>query len=204
MDKEKICFLQKKAVKLRMDIIEMIYIANSGHPGGSLSSIDIMTALYYGFMNIDPENPDKNDRDRFILSKGHCCPAWYACLADLGYFNKKHLSTLRQFGSILQGHPDMIKTPGIDITSGSLGMGAGAAVGMALEAKMIKKDYHVYCILGDGEIQEGVVWESMQAASSISLITLYILLTTINFRWMDLQLILCHVNQFLKKLNHSV
>ena len=169
MVNEKTEFLKNKARQLRMDIINMIYEAKSGHPGGSLSAIDIMTALYYEFMNIDPGNPGKPDRDRLIMSKGHCCPAWYACLADLGFFDKSHLKTLRKFESILQGHPDMAKTPGIDMTSGSLGMGAGAAVGMALEGKMVKGEYYVYCILGDGEIQEGIVWEAMQAASKFKL-----------------------------------
>jgi len=157
--------LKQMAVIIRCDIIEMIATAHAGHPGGSLSAADIVTALYFRMMNIDPENPDWPDRDRFILSKGHACPVWYAALAERGYFDKVHLGTLRRLNSILQGHPDMRKTPGIDMTAGSLGQGLSAGLGMALSGKLRKKDYHVWVIIGDGEMQEGSVWESAMSAA---------------------------------------
>lgn len=156
--------LKAIAVTIRCDIIEMIAAANAGHPGGSLSAADIVTALYFRVMRIDPENPDWPDRDRFILSKGHACPVWYAALAERGYYDKAHLATLRQLNSILQGHPDMNKTPGIDMTAGSLGHGLSAGLGMALSGKMRKKGYHVWIIIGDGESQEGSIWEAAMAA----------------------------------------
>jgi len=157
--------LKAIAVTIRCDIIEMIATANAGHPGGSLSAADIVTALYFRVMRIDPKNPDWPDRDRFILSKGHACPVWYAALAERGYYDKAHLATLRQLNSILQGHPDMNKTPGIDMTTGSLGHGLSAGLGMALSGKMRKKDYHVWIIIGDGESQEGSIWEAAMAAA---------------------------------------
>ena len=157
--------LKQMAATIRCDIIDMICTAGAGHPGGSLSATDVVTALYFRVMRIDPENPKWPDRDRFILSKGHACPVWYAALAERGYFDKKHLETLRQMGSILQGHPDMNKTPGIDMTAGSLGHGLSAGVGMALAGKLHKKDYHVWIVVGDGEIQEGSIWEAAMSAA---------------------------------------
>ncbi|MCG8501230.1 MAG: transketolase [Firmicutes bacterium] len=143
----------------------MIYKANAGHPGGSLSAADIVTALYFHVMQIDPQNPNWEARDRFILSKGHACPVWYAALAEKGYFDMVHLNTLRKFHSILQGHPDMQKTTGIDMTSGSLGNGLSVGIGMALAAKRNRLNYCVYVLLGDGEIQEGIVWEAAMSAA---------------------------------------
>ena len=161
--------LEKMAVIIRCDIIDMICTAAAGHPGGSLSAADVVTALYFRVMRIDPKNPDWPDRDRFILSKGHACPVWYAALAERGYFDKSHLKTLRQMGSILQGHPDMLKTPGIDMTAGSLGHGLPAGLGMALAGKLQQKDYHVFVIIGDGESQEGSIWEASMAAPNFKL-----------------------------------
>ena len=161
--------LEQMAVIIRCDIIDMICTAAAGHPGGSLSAADIVTALYFRVMRIDPENPKWPDRDRFILSKGHACPVWYAALAERGYFDKAHLKTLRQMGSILQGHPDMLKTPGIDMTAGSLGHGLPAGLGMALAGKLQQKDYHVFVIIGDGESQEGSIWEASMAAPNFKL-----------------------------------
>ena len=161
--------LEQMAVTIRCDIIDMICTAAAGHPGGSLSAADVVTALYFRVMRIDPKNPDWPDRDRFILSKGHACPVWYAALAERGYFDKSHLKTLRQMGSILQGHPDMRKTPGIDMTAGSLGHGLSAGLGMALSGKLQQKDYHVFVIIGDGESQEGSIWEASMAAPNFKL-----------------------------------
>ena len=161
--------LEQMAVVIRCDIIDMICTAAAGHPGGSLSAADVVTALYFRIMRIDPQNPDWPDRDRFILSKGHACPVWYAALAERGYFDKSHLKTLRQMGSILQGHPDMRKTPGIDMTAGSLGHGLSAGLGMALSGKLQQKDYHVFVIIGDGESQEGSIWEASMAAPNFKL-----------------------------------
>lgn len=155
--------LKVMAKAIRRDIIEMITTARSGHPGGSLSATDIVTALYFRLMRVDPQNPDWPDRDRFILSKGHACPVWYAALAERGYFDKSHLGTLRRLNSILQGHADMKKTPGVDMTVGSLGQGLSAGLGMALSGKLRKKDYHVWVIIGDGEMQEGAIWEAAMA-----------------------------------------
>ena len=161
--------LEQMAVTIRCDIIDMICTAAAGHPGGSLSAADVVTALYFRIMRLDPQNPDWPDRDRFILSKGHACPVWYAALAERGYFDKSHLKTLRQMGSILQGHPDMRKTPGIDMTAGSLGHGLSAGLGMALSGKLQQKDYHVFVIIGDGESQEGSIWEASMAAPHFKL-----------------------------------
>ena len=158
--------LERMAATIRCDIIEMITTAQAGHPGGSLSATDIVTALYFRVMRLDPANPDWPDRDRFILSKGHACPVWYAALAERGYFDKAHLGTLRRLDSILQGHPDMKKTPGIDMTAGSLGQGLSVGLGMALSGKLRKKDYRVYVVIGDGETQEGSVWEAAMAAAN--------------------------------------
>ena len=157
--------LEEQAKVLRQDIVSMISKAKAGHPGGSLSAADMITALYFHVMNIDPQNPAWADRDRFVLSKGHACPAMYAALARRGYFDPALLNTLREFHSPLQGHPDMNKLPGIDMTSGSLGNGFSCAVGMAMSGKMHKQDYMTYVMLGDGECQEGIVWEAAMAAN---------------------------------------
>lgn len=161
--------LQEKAAQLRLDIVNMLYEAKSGHPGGSLSCLDTLVALYYNVMNVRTEEPRWEDRDRFVLSKGHCAPALYAVLADKGYFDKSELSTLRKLHSPLQGHPDMRKTPGVDANTGSLGQGIAIAMGMALAAKHAKKSYHVYTLVGDGECQEGLVWEAAMASAHYKL-----------------------------------
>ena len=156
--------LQKTANEVRKGIIAAVYGAKAGHPGGSLSAADIFTYLYFEEMNIDPKDPKKEDRDRFVLSKGHTAPGLYSALANRGYFPVEDLPTLRHLGSYLQGHPCMQETPGVDMSSGSLGQGISAAVGMALAGKMDNKDYRVYTLLGDGEIQEGQVWEASMFA----------------------------------------
>lgn len=158
--------LLKTALKVRIGIIEGVHSAKSGHPGGSLSCADILTYLYFAKMNIDPKNPKMENRDRFVLSKGHAAPALYATLAERGYFDPELLKTLRQIGSILQGHPDMKHIPGVDMSTGSLGQGISAAVGMALSAKHFGNDYKVYTVLGDGEIEEGQVWEAAMFAAN--------------------------------------
>lgn len=155
--------LKQIAIELRKSAITMIYEAQSGHPGGSLSAADIITALYFKEMNIDPANPKWEDRDRFVLSKGHVCPILYAALGKLGYFPKEYLHKLRQEGSILQGHPDMKKCPGIDISTGSLGQGLSCAVGMAIAGKRDNRDYRVFAMVGDGECDEGQIWEAVMA-----------------------------------------
>ncbi|MCM1144528.1 MAG: transketolase [Blautia sp.] len=156
--------LQKTANEVRKGIVTAVYSAQSGHPGGSLSAADIFTYLYFEEMNIDPKEPKKEGRDRFVLSKGHTAPGLYSTLANRGYFPVEDLKTLRKLGSKLQGHPCMQETPGVDMSSGSLGQGISAAVGMALAGKMDNKDYRVYTLLGDGEIQEGQVWEASMFA----------------------------------------
>lgn len=156
--------LQKKANEVRKGIVTAVHGAKAGHPGGSLSAADIFTYLYFEEMNIDPKDPKKADRDRFVLSKGHTAPGLYSVLANRGYFPVEDLPTLRHLGSYLQGHPCMQETPGVDMSSGSLGQGISAAVGMALAAKMDGKDYRTYTLLGDGEIQEGQVWEASMFA----------------------------------------
>lgn len=156
--------LENKAKQIRRLIIQMLAKAGSGHPGGSLSATDLVTALYFSVMRIKPLEPHWPDRDRFHMSKGHCCPLWYAVLAQAGYFPQEKLWTLRQLGSLLQGHPDR-RTPGIEAASGSLGQGLSISVGMSLAAKIDQKDYRVYCLMGDGEIQEGNIWEAAMAAS---------------------------------------
>lgn len=160
---------EKKVLQLKEDIVKMIYLAGSGHVGGSLSVLDILVALYYNVLKIDPKNPNMEDRDRMVLSKGHACPALYAVLADKGYFPKKDLSTLRKLGSHLQGHPDSRSTPGIDCNGGSLGQGASVAGGMAMAAKYLGKDYRVFAIIGDGESQEGLIWEVAMSAVQFKL-----------------------------------
>ncbi|HOL88411.1 MAG TPA: transketolase [Anaerohalosphaeraceae bacterium] len=157
--------LEEIARQIRIDILTMIYKAGDGHPGASLSVTDLITALYFEVMNIDPANPQKPDRDRFILSKGHACPALYAALARRGFFSRDELPGLRSLNSMLQGHPDMNKTPGIDSTSGSLGNGISIGLGMVLAARLTGYDYYTYVITGDGELQEGVVWEAATAAA---------------------------------------
>ncbi|NIA06084.1 MAG: transketolase [Actinobacteria bacterium] len=157
--------IQKKAQELRKDIISMIARAGSGHPGGSLSAIDIIACLYYQHMQIRPQEPGWDHRDRFVLSKGHCCPALYSVLADLGYFPRHELKHLRKVGSKLQGHPDMHKTPGVDMTTGSLGQGLSVGLGMALGATVQARKFGVYVMLGCGEINEGQVWEAAMAAA---------------------------------------
>ena len=158
--------LQKIALEVRKGIIRSTHAAKAGHPGGSLSATEAFVYLYYEVLNVDPKNPKMADRDRFVLSKGHTAPGLYATLAEKGFFPKEDLLTLRRIGSYLQGHPDMKCVPGVDMSSGSLGQGASAAVGMALAARLDKKDYRTYCLLGDGEIQEGQVWEAAMFAGA--------------------------------------
>ena len=165
MDSSEIKQLQILAAKSRMGAILGTYHAKSGHPGGSLSAADIFTYLYFKEMNVKPEQPDWEDRDRFVLSKGHCCPSLYATLALKGFFDWNELTSLCHVGAMLQGHPDMKGTPGIDMSTGSLGQGISAACGMALAAKLDNKDYRTYTVLGDGEVEEGQVWEAAMFAS---------------------------------------
>ena len=169
MTAEKILALKKRAAQLRKVALTMIYEAQSGHPGGSLSAADFVAALYFSEMRIDPKNPKWEDRDRFVLSKGHVCPIQYAALGVLGYFPEEQLHTLRKEGSILQGHPDMKKCPGIDISTGSLGQGFACGAGMALAAKRDGKDYRVFVVIGDGESQEGEIWEAAQVCNKYQL-----------------------------------
>jgi transketolase len=161
--------LQATARKLRANIVRMIAIAGSGHNGGSLSAIDIITYLYFHRMRIDPQQPRWPERDRFVMSKGHCCPALYAALAERGYFPEDWLWTLREIDSKLQGHPDMNKTPGVDMSTGSLGQGISAAAGIAMGGKLDAANYIVYCMVGDGELQEGQVWEAAMSAAHYKL-----------------------------------
>ena len=156
--------LKKTAIEVRTGIVTAVHGAKSGHPGGSLSAADVMTYLYFEEMNIDPKNPQKPDRDRFVLSKGHCAPALYSALANRGYFPVEDLPTLRHVGSCLQGHPCMQETPGVDMSTGSLGQGISAAVGMAISAELSNESWRVYTLLGDGEIEEGQVWEAAMTA----------------------------------------
>ena len=179
MDKLK---LQKMAVEVRKGIVTSVHSAKAGHPGGSLSAADIFTYLYFEEMNIDPANPKAEDRDRFVLSKGHTAPGLYSALALRGYFPVEQLKTLRHVGSILQGHPDMKHIPGVDMSSGSLGQGLSAAVGMALAAKMSGKDYRTYCLCGDGEIQEGQVWEAAMFAGHRKLDNLLVIVDNNNLQ----------------------
>ena len=167
--------LQKTANEVRKGIVTAVHSAKAGHPGGSLSAADIFTYLYFEEMNIDPKDPKKADRDRFVLSKGHTAPGYYSALANRGYFPVEDLKTLRHLGSYLQGHPCMQETPGVDMSSGSLGQGISAAVGMALAAKLDGKDYRTYTLLGDGEIQEGQVWEAAMFAGARNLDNLVVI-----------------------------
>ena len=166
--------LQKIANKVRQGIIEAVYNGKSGHPGGSLSAADIMTYLFFEEINVDAKEPMALNRDRFVLSKGHASPLYYSVLANKGFFDVDKLKEFRSFGSILQGHPEMKHVPGVDMSTGSLGQGISTAVGMALSAKVFKRDYKVYSILGDGELQEGEVWEAAMFAGSKNLDNLYI------------------------------
>lgn len=174
--------LKKTANEVRKNIVTAVYHAHSGHPGGSLSAADILTYLYFEEMNIDPKDPKKADRDRFVLSKGHAAPGLYSTLAERGYFDKEELKGLRHVGCFLQGHPDMKHTPGVDMSSGSLGQGISAAVGMALAGKMDNADYRVYALLGDGEIQEGQVWEASMLAANHKLDNLVVIVDNNNLQ----------------------
>jgi len=176
MEQTKKCALAAKAAQIRLDILEEVHAAKSGHPGGSLSIADVMTYLYFEEMNIDPANPKWADRDRLVLSKGHTAPALYATLAERGYFDVAELPKLRKIDSFLQGHPDMKHTPGVDMTTGSLGLGISAACGMALAAKIDGKDYRTYTILGDGESEEGQVWEACMFAAHYKLDNLCVII----------------------------
>ena len=169
MEQTKLTELKKHAAAVRLGILDGTHAAASGHPGGSLSIADVITYLYFEEMNVDPKDPHAADRDRLVLSKGHTAPALYAVLAEKGYFPKEDLLTLRQADSYLQGHPDMKHTPGVDMTTGSLGLGVSAACGMALAAKIDKKDYRTYAIIGDGESEEGQVWEAAMFAAHYKL-----------------------------------
>ena len=174
--------LKMKAKEIRKDIIKEVYNANSGHPGGSLSISDIMAVLYFNELRIDEKNPRWEERDRLVLSKGHCSPALYAALAERGFFDKEDLKSFRKIESNLQGHPDLNKVPGVDMTSGSLGQGLSIANGMAIAGKMDNKDYRVYTILGDGEIEEGQVWEAAMTANKYKLDNLCVIVDNNNLQ----------------------
>ena len=174
--------LMKVANEVRKGAVTAVYNAKSGHPGGSLSAADIYTYLFFEEMNIDPADPKKDDRDRFVLSKGHTAPGYYAALANRGFFPVEDLKTLRKVGSYLQGHPDMKHIPGVDMSSGSRGQGISAAVGMAISGKLRKKDYRVYTLLGDGEIQEGQVWEAAMLAAHHNLDNLVVIVDNNNLQ----------------------
>ena len=174
--------LQKTANEIRKNIVTSLHAAKCGHPGGSLSSTDIMAYLYFQEMNVDPKNPKDPNRDRFVLSKGHVAPALYGTLAEKGYFPKEELLKLRKTGAMLQGHPDMKGTPGVDMSAGSLGQGISVAVGMALSAKLTNDNYRVYTILGDGEIQEGQVWEAAMFAGHKKLDNLVVIVDNNNLQ----------------------
>ncbi len=168
--------------QIRKNIVEQVYIAKSGHPGGSLSIADILTVLYFNQMNIDPKNPKAPLRDRFVLSKGHCSPALYAVLAERGYFEKEKLKEFRSISGNLQGHPDMNKVPGVDMTTGSLGQGLSVANGMALTSKLNHDGFRVYCLLGDGEIEEGQIWEAAMTSNKYKLDNLCVILDNNNLQ----------------------
>ena len=179
---ERIKELRKQSIDLKKKVLTMIYKAQSGHPGGALSSADFTAVCYFDEMRIDPANPKWEDRDRFILSKGHVCPVQYAALAKRGYFDESVLDTLRKEGSILQGHPDMKKCPGIDISTGSLGQGLAAGVGMAIAAKRDHKDYRTFVVVGDGETQEGEIWEAANTAHKYELDNLIVFVDVNNLQ----------------------
>lgn len=174
--------LNEVAQKIRIHIIESLHAAGSGHPGGSLSAAEILAVLYFRQMDVDPGKPDWAERDRFVLSKGHAAPVYYAALAERGYFPAEQLKTLRQLGSCLQGHPDRRKVPGVDMSTGSLGQGISAAVGMALFAKRRGLPFRVYCVIGDGEMQEGQIWEALMSAAHYKLGNLTVLLDNNNLQ----------------------
>lgn len=174
--------LELMAKKVRKGVIEAVYSGKSGHPGGSLSIADIITVLYFNEMNIDPKNPKDENRDRLVLSKGHCAPALYSVLANKGFFDVEELKTLRNIESRLQGHPDMKKITGVDMTTGSLGQGLSASNGMAIAGKLDNKDYRVYCILGDGEIEEGQIWEAAMTSSKYKLDNLCLIVDNNNLQ----------------------
>jgi transketolase len=174
--------LKKISNEIRKNIIEEVYNAQSGHPGGALSSVEILTALYFNQMNIDPERPKDENRDRFVLSKGHASAGLYATLAERGFFEKEELKDFRKLGSILQGHPDMKHIPGVDMTSGSLGQGLSAANGMAMASKLDQKGYRVYCLVGDGEIEEGQIWEAAMTSSHYKLDNLCVIVDNNNLQ----------------------
>ena len=178
----KIDALENIANDIRKNIIKTVYTAQSGHPGGSLSCADILTVLYFNQMNINPDDPKAEGRDRLVLSKGHCSPALYSTLAKRGYFDEKELEKFRKIDSNLQGHPDMNKVPGVDMTSGSLGQGLSVANGMALASKMDGLGYRVYCLLGDGEIEEGQVWEALMTSSKYKLDNLCVIVDNNNLQ----------------------
>lgn len=177
--------LEKIANKIRLDTLQEIYYAKSGHPGGSLSIAEILTVLYFNEMHIDENKPYDENRDRFVLSKGHASPALYATLAERGYFPKEELITFRNISSYLQGHPDMKHTPGVDMSTGSLGQGLSAACGMAINSKIDRKGYRVYCLLGDGELEEGQVWEAAMTASKYKLDNLVAIVDCNNLQLTD-------------------
>lgn len=179
---QKASMLREKAIELRQTALKMIHKAGSGHPGGSLSAADFMTALYFDELNIRPDEPKWPDRDRFVLSKGHVCPILYSSLALRGFFPYETIYTLRQQGSILQGHPDMKVCPGVDISTGSLGQGLSTAVGMAIAAKRDNRDYRVFCMVGDGECQEGQIWEAVMTAVKYKLDNLIIIVDNNNLQ----------------------
>lgn len=174
--------LSKKAINIRRNIIEMVYMASSGHPGGALSIVDILTILYFYEMKVDLLNPKAENRDRLVLSKGHASPALYATLAEKGFIKKEELRKFRSINSLLQGHPDMKKIPGVDMTTGSLGQGLSTANGMALAGKLDQKSYRVYCMLGDGEIEEGQIWEAAMSASHYKLDNLCVIVDNNNLQ----------------------
>ena len=174
--------LENVAQEVRQKIVEQVYTAQSGHPGGSLSCADILTVLYFNQMNINPKKPNAEARDRFVLSKGHCSPALYAVLAKKGYFAQEQLAEFRKIDGLLQGHPDMNKVPGVDMSAGSLGQGLSVANGMALSSKMDGQGFRVYCLLGDGEIEEGQVWEAAMTASKYKLDNLCVIVDNNNLQ----------------------
>ncbi len=174
--------LEKIAREIRIGVIEEVYAGKSGHPGGSLSCVDILTVLYFNQMNIDPQQPNSSSRDRFVLSKGHASPALYSTLSKRGYFDEKELFTFRGIDSILQGHPDMKHIPGVDMSTGSLGQGLSCANGMAMSSKLNKDGVRVYCLLGDGEIEEGQVWEALMSASQYKLDNLCVIVDNNNLQ----------------------
>lgn len=191
-DKAQLEQISNKLRQLQIKMLHTIGPEYKGHPGPALSITDIITVLYFKLLRIDPVNPEWPDRDRFILSKGHACPALYVALAERGFFDKKHLATFRHAGSILQGHPDMKKTPGIDMTAGSLGHGLGAGVGMALAARIDKKDYRIYVLVGDGEMQEGLMWESIMSAGHYCLSNITLIID--RNRWQSCDAVDCTID----------